>query len=198
MGRRYASTSSATMSIFPYHYGNSDENSTLTVNSENAAVTFREYTSSANGQDRDGRDEATVNLIIRLDANGYSEEGEVDNEAITAQQTIFEFNFIEFMLRQYLDLLRSILTSNDMRNVPRFPSGDPLVSNSFVNSYRYPTSNPKVQRNSVLGSGESRHTGFWQAETMASSASALCPIRTRKLNRSRSTTTPSKACSSTR
>ncbi len=144
--------SGLTLSIFPYHYGKSDEASTLTVNSDNGAVTFREYSSSAGGADVSGKDEATINLVIRLDINGWSQDGEVDNEIIESQQTIFEFNYYEFLLRQYIDLLRSILSSYDMAKVPRFPDGQPLVTASFVNHFQYPTSNFTVKGNSVLHS----------------------------------------------
>jgi hypothetical protein len=147
-----------TLSIFPYHYASSDQGTNLTVNSDNAAVVFKPHTL---GGDALATDKATCNIVVKLHAFGVSQEGEIDNKIIGQQRTIFETNYIEWMLRQYMELIASALRGKDLRKLPRFvDDGAYLLSNSFVTRIDLPTAAWDKASNLVLHSASL----VWQTE----------------------------------
>ena len=152
--------SGITVSVFPYHFANSDQSTNITVDSYNTGVRFKQHSLGGSRDELSAVDEAEANIVIKLQAGGFSQDGDVDIDVIEDQQTIFEFNYIEFLLRQYADLIAQILRSRGMRRLPRFNDGVPLLATSFVQHCEWPTSSWDRSSNSVLHSA----SVLWQCK----------------------------------
>lgn len=151
-GLELKNTKGITLSIFPYHFGGSDTGTSLTVESTNAGVTFKAHSLGGGIPDVLALDEATANIVVKLSAFGFSMDLNQDLNVAPAQVTTFEFNYVEWMLRQYAELVAHILRGRDMRRLPRFPDRRPLLANSFVTNIDYPTSRWEQKANLVLHS----------------------------------------------
>lgn len=150
-----------TLSIYPYYYYGGDRANNLTVSTANTALKFETYTSSAGGRDFSSVSKVTATIMFTLSAFGFSKSTETNDDVNEAQQeissagyneqqTVYEYNYVEWMLRQYMELLARILMANDMRKLPRFPDGIGLLAGSDVLSIEYPTAKWEQGKNSVL------------------------------------------------
>lgn len=162
-GLEVQNLSGLTLSVFPYHYNNSDASTALTVESKNAAVKFEPYTLGGSGDNRtdlSALDQATANIVLRLHAFGFSKVPTMDPDVISGQQTVFETNYVEYALRQYAELLAHALRGRSMRRLPRFSDGVPLLAGSTVQHIDFPTARWENKGNSVLHSASI----LWQAK----------------------------------
>lgn len=160
-GHEFKNTDGITMSIFPYHYSTSDAGTSLTVNTENAALYFEPYNLGANGADPTSLERVTANIVVKLSAFGFSQEDSSDQGQLNPQQnTQFEFNYVEWTLRQYLEYIAAVLRGQDINKLPRFHDGVNLLSNSFVKNGQFPTSRWETGSNSVLHSASL----LWQVQ----------------------------------
>jgi hypothetical protein len=131
-----------TLSVFPYDY---EGGSRPTPDSTNTSVSFKAYGLGGPDPANPGSnyvDTATANIKIRLDYLAYTlrmpkidtaVQGESPSSLgsnLSVQQ--FEYNDGERLLRQYLEYIRLILTT-DLYNLGG------LVQSSFVNWYNLPT-----------------------------------------------------------
>jgi hypothetical protein len=162
-GLEVQNLSGLTLSVFPYHYNNSDQSTSLTVESVNASVKFQPYTLGASGDqqvDLTALDEATCNVVLRLHAFGFSKSATSDPDVISGQDTVFETNYVEYALRQYAELLAHALRGRSLRRLPRFGDGVPLLAGSTVQHIDFPTARWENKGNSVLHSASI----LWQAK----------------------------------
>jgi len=162
-GLEVQNLSGLTLSVFPYHYNNSDQATSLTVESVNASIRFQPYTLGASGDQRvdlTALDEATCNIVLRLHAFGFSKSPVSDPDVISGQETVFETNYVEYALRQYAELLAHALRGRSMRRLPRFGDGVPLLAGSTVQHIDFPTARWENKGNSVLHSA----SVLWQAK----------------------------------
>ena len=162
-GLEVQNLSGLTLSVFPYHYNNSDASTALTVDSKNAAVKFEPYTLGGSGDnmvDLSALDQATANIVLRLHAFGFSKTPVSDPDIISGQSTVFETNYVEYALRQYAELLAHALRGRSLRRLPRFSDGVPLLAGSAVQHVDFPTARWENKGNSVLHSASI----LWQAK----------------------------------
>lgn len=160
-GLELKNPSGITLSVFPYHMANSDASTNLTTESSNASIVFKPHTlGGGHGQDMTAMDEATANIMLKLHAFGYSQQSEADGDIVNNQSTQFEFNYIQWALYQYGELLASALRSRELRKLPRFADNKFLLANSFVNYVDHPTSRWEQGGNLVLHSA----TVLWQVK----------------------------------
>lgn len=162
-GKELKNGAGLTLSVYPYTYVN-DPEQPMTLNSKNATVQFRQgkgahETLGANGQDPTSMLEAVLSVCVRIDAFGFAQKSEGDNDITAGQQTVFEFDEVEMILRQYIDLVARVLMGNDMRKLPRLLDNQPLLTNSWLDQMNYPTSNWVKGPNSLLHSASL----VWQA-----------------------------------
>jgi len=151
--------SGLTLSIYPYHYGNSDTNTSLTIGSDNAGVIFKDYTlgggggPGANGSlDMSAKDEVVSTFVLKLHAFGFSSTPSTDTTLTPGQNTRFEFNYVEWLLRQYAELVAATLRSSEIRYLPRFPDRKRLIVSSWVKHIDFSTGDWANKGNSVLHS----------------------------------------------
>lgn len=153
-----------TLSVFPFHYANTDASTNLTTESTNASVVFREHTlGGGQGLDVTAIDEANANIMLKLHAFGIKQTTEADPEIIGGQNTQFEYNYVEWGLRQYAELIAQVLRSKEIRKLPRFYDQRQMVSNSFVKYVDFPTARWDQGGNLVLHSA----TILWQTKYYA-------------------------------
>src|ERR1035437_4786824 len=90
-GKELQNPTGITLSIFPYHYARGNASTNLTVNSENAGVTFDPKATTLGG----GRDDMTAyhqaraNIELKLHMFGYSQDALNDPDIIEGQDTAF-------------------------------------------------------------------------------------------------------------
>jgi hypothetical protein len=144
-----------TCSVFPYHYTSSDQSTVPTVFTENSGLVFKPYTLGG-GQGKPGDqtaiDEANCTVVIKLHAFGFSQDESVDNAISPGQQTIFQINFVEFLLRQYAELVAACLRSIEVQRLPNLQTGHNLLASSFVHHIDYPTARWDKDANLLLHS----------------------------------------------
>lgn len=158
-----------TLSVFPYHYGNdaSKEPHNITVGSKNAsarwALTEEKPTLGANGQDTTTYNVVMLSISLKLDIFGWSQVTQQNNQIIDDQETTFEFNYREWLLRQYADIIALVLTDNKVRRLPSIgPVGQRrfLLEDSWVDTVNFPTASWTAGPNSILHSASI----IWQAK----------------------------------
>jgi len=151
-----------TCSVFPYHYTSSDSGTVTTVHSENVGTLFKPHTlgGGVNGGDQSATDEAMTAIVIKLHLFGYSREQSEDNQIVPGQQTRFDFNFNEFLLRQYADLMAHVLRSPEIQLLPSLQTGKPLLASSFPHHMDWSTSRWEKGANLLLHSA----TVIWHAK----------------------------------
>ncbi len=134
-----------TISIFPYTY--SSKNQPLTINSTNASIIYKPYTL---GNSLGTLDECKAHIAIKLHYFGYDTVADTDPYAIQGQQTIFEFNRAEQILRRWAEVVRLILTS-DLHYLPSvtLPLRN-LLTNSYVNWINFETGRWEQDENLIF------------------------------------------------
>lgn len=161
-GKELKNPKGITLSVFPFHYGKSKEDTTLTVgtNNSSAKVIPTDGTLGSNGLDPTAYFKVRLNVMLKLNAFGFSQDSQADSRIIHGQESNFEFNFIEMLLRQYTDMVVMMLSANDMRKLPNLLNGKPMLATSYVDHWNYPSSGWDEGPNSLLHSA----TILWQAE----------------------------------
>lgn len=163
-GLELKNPSGITLSVFPFHYANTDASTNLTTESSNASVVFKQHTlGGGQGLDVTAIDEANANIMLKLHAFGIKQSTEADPEIINNQNTQFEYNYVEWGLRQYAELIAQVLRSKELRKLPRFHDQRQMVSNSFVKYVDFPTARWDQGGNLVLHSA----TILWQTKYYA-------------------------------
>lgn len=161
-GNELKNAGGLTLSIYPYHYAQGDASTSLTVNSENAAVLFSKTTLGGKAEDdQTAYIKATAAIQLKLQMFGYSQQSESDPDVSAGQDTLFEHNYYEWTLRQYAEVVAAVLRSDEMRRLPAFPNGTKhLLANSFVHHIDFPTAAVDKSSNLLLHSA----TLTWHAD----------------------------------
>lgn len=173
-GKELTNTTGITLSVFPYHYASADADTSLTVQTENAALVYnsKEMTLGGPKGDTTSYIKARASIQFKLHIFGYSKNNEDDPGIIQGQDTLFEHNYLEWTLRQYAEVIAAILR-DDLHYLPGFPNKTiRLLANSFVHHIDFPTAAVDSSSNLILHSA----TLTWHADYYV-------PIRWRRLGR---------------